>query len=179
MLGHNYPTGVFLITGVARINSKVEQNMQNPRNEIENESSLDNDFWNDPVIKNLSLKEQFFYAVMLGDYERIQFALERGIAVDTPCFNHGATALIVMTANEKIVRLLLAWGANVNAQDWEGISPLINAISCQQKGVVKLLLEHGADPLLPHHSQPTPLVEAEEGADIEILSLLRQATLDR
>ena len=44
---------------------------------------------------------------------------------------------------EKLVKLLLDAGANINAQSFNGGTPLMRAIETSQKVIVKLLLERG------------------------------------
>lgn len=57
----------------------------------------------------------------------------------------GMTALLVASQfSEPITKLLLDHGADINAKDKEGHTPLEIAISIPQPGIVKLLLEKGA-----------------------------------
>ncbi|WBK01282.1 ankyrin repeat domain-containing protein [Methylocystis parvus] len=74
------------------------------------------------------------------------------------------------------VKTLLDAGANVNALgDHEGV-PLFNAIIGRNAGVVRLLLERGADPNVANSFGWTPLGHAETvGAPMEIIQLLRRA----
>jgi ankyrin repeat protein len=51
--------------------------------------------------------------------------------------------------HNKIVQLLLAHGANVNARAASGATPLFWAVMRDQKDDTKLLLDHGANPNLP------------------------------
>ena len=123
-------------------------------------------------LRDYTLEEKYFYAIMLGDYDRTLDYLNGGVPVDLPNFNHGATALIFV--REYLARLLLERGANPNAQDWEGASPLRAAIGARNSSLVKLLLAYGADPTL---SSPrgTPLELAHEVGNAEILAILQEA----
>ncbi len=51
--------------------------------------------------------------------------------------------------HNKMVQLLVAHGANVNAQAASGATPLFWAVMRDQKDDVKFLLDHGANPNLP------------------------------
>jgi ankyrin repeat protein len=92
---------------------------------------------------------QFMYTcgISFGDIAVVQSALDNGVPVDLPNFGHGATALVwAVGVGEDLVRFLLERGADPKIEDWEGVSPLRNAISGRRPRIVRLLLEHGADP---------------------------------
>lgn len=86
-----------------------------------------------------SLKE----AASDGDADLLRYLLGVGAVVDLN--STGETALFgaVRKDSEKCVALLLAAGANVNAQDCDGWTCLWNVESV---GMARLLLDHGADP---------------------------------
>ncbi len=56
-----------------------------------------------------------------------------------------------------IAEVLLASGAEIEAKDTKGETPLRRAVNCCQEGVVRLLLAHGADPLSPDRQGRTAL----------------------
>jgi hypothetical protein len=58
----------------------------------------------------------------------------------------------------EVVRLLLAAGADVNARDALGLTPL--ALSAHNPGIVRLLLEAGGDPNAPDYRGKTALDSA-------------------
>ena len=62
--------------------------------------------------------------------------------------DHGFTALTTASANGfgPMVQTLLQAGADPNAEDSAGQTPLYSAIKWQQRDVVRILLEAGADP---------------------------------
>jgi len=72
--------------------------------------------------------------------------------VTTKELKHGYTPLdLAEFANNhnKIVQLLIAHGADVNARAASGATPLFWAVMRDQKDDAKLLLDHGANPNLP------------------------------
>lgn len=65
--------------------------------------------------------------------------------------NNSALKLAVLTENLKIVKLLLKHGADIDSEDWDKCTPLMNAIHNINSGDIKedivvYLLENGADP---------------------------------
>ena len=60
------------------------------------------------------------------------------------------TALLAATRlrNGEMVRLLLAYGAAVNNQDIDGLTPLIYAAANGDYVLAEMLMEAGADPFL-------------------------------
>ena len=103
-----------------------------------------------------------------GYAELVDFLLERG--ADPNAVAPGFTALheAIMRRDERIVRALLAHGADPNAplrtwtptrrasQDWNfapplvGASPFWLAARFTEPDIMRLLVEHGADPLFVH-----------------------------
>jgi len=60
--------------------------------------------------------------------------------------------------HDKMVQLLIAHGADVNAQGSSGATPLFWAVMRDQKDDVKFLLDHGANPNLADAYKDTPLI---------------------
>jgi ankyrin repeat protein len=114
-----------------------------------------------------------------GYADLVEFLLERG--ADPNAASAGFTALheAIMRRDERMVQALLAYGADPSArlQTWTptrrsskdfhfapalvGATPFWLAARFTEPGVMRLLVEHGADPLFVHHAD----YHREEGAD--------------
>lgn len=101
---------------------------------------------------------------MSGDEEEVEDLLEKGADINTATVD-GLTALhqvlfplsrsafscfsfpfqSVIDSKPEMVRFLCEKGADVNAQDNEGWTPLHAAACCGNLPIVKYLCEHGAD----------------------------------
>jgi ankyrin repeat protein len=68
--------------------------------------------------------------------------------------NKGKTPLIANSRDLEIAQMLIAHGANVNAQASDGFTPLLNAGTVE---LTRLLLEHGADPFAKTEQGKTAL----------------------
>ncbi|MFO7904640.1 MAG: ankyrin repeat domain-containing protein [Planctomycetota bacterium] len=80
---------------------------------------------------------------------------------------------------EDVVELLLRMGARPNGPS-DRCSPLMSGISSENPDVVRVLLDHGASPFLPH--QPfgfTPYEMGMKCGNEQIVELLRQAKVRR
>lgn len=79
--------------------------------------------------------------------------------------------------HERVVKLLLEFGANPNLGDCRGRTTLILAIQRRNKKLVKLLLEYGAD-VNSHHFDKTPLSAAIKTGKKEILRIVLKKNPD-
>jgi len=71
--------------------------------------------------------------------------------------------------DEALVRLLLSWGADVNAQDDMGRTALHRAAGCGMTGAIKILLEKGADREVRDFTERTALEWADKEDVRELL----------
>ncbi len=120
-------------------------------------------------------------AVIVGDVEKVKDLLTNGAEVDVRDEN-GMTPLLLAAkkGNSEIVSLLLAHGADVNAQDYYlAWTPLILASALGHKKVVKILLEYGADIDIKDQNGMTALKYAAKNGYKEIVELLKNARIKR
>jgi ankyrin repeat protein len=74
----------------------------------------------------------------------------------------------------RAVRLFIADGADVNARDANGLTPLHGAAFLGEKEIVELLIAKGPDVNAKTNGGLTPLVLAEEEKQTETADLLRK-----
>ena len=89
-----------------------------------------------------------------------------------------AVADAARDANVEEVRKLIASGADVNATDPDGTSPLLWATYQLQPELVALLLEAGANPNVANALGVTPLLQASRYGDAHTIKLLLDAGAD-
>lgn len=83
-----------------------------------------------------------------GNQDRIKDMLDRRIVNVNMKLDEGKTILHVAASNgrEHFVDILCKSGAKINERDNNGLTPLCTAVSKNHLEVVKVLLNHGADP---------------------------------
>jgi len=115
------------------------------------------------------LNEKLWKAAKTNDIVTLKEMIAKGVDVNVKT-QYGATALTFAADKSKIeaVELLLENGANPNAQDsFYGASPFLWAIFKGNAGVIKSMLEHGAD-----ISDPNTLFAAAQSGSNEIVKLM-------
>ena len=116
--------------------------------------------------------EQLKEAVESGDCDLVAELVTGGIPV-TAKDDDGNTALHFAAQGEMgCVEKLLELGAEVNAVNNEGSTPLIEAVKYGDYEISKALLDKGADKSLETQDGTTALSAANEGGDSEIIGLM-------
>lgn len=134
---------------------------------------------------NVNIKDNYgvtplAYAVGNKHFDTFDYLLESGAEIDSRQDN-GWTTLFEICCNsrdEEIVERLLDAGANPNADDGTGSTPLIQAACTGEAQIVKLLIDAGADVNAKPSGLPTTLVEAITSQHIDVLKLLLEAGAD-
>ena len=124
----------------------------------------------------------FFEACALGDAARVSelVAADRELANQYSGDGFTGLGFAAFFGHEEVARALLAMGANAQlaARNALGVSPLHPACASRSAGVVKLLLDHGADPNAVEGNGMTPLHTAAGAGDREIIAILLAAGAD-
>lgn len=87
-------------------------------------------------------------ATQIGQFEIVRFLIESGADINRQQGDPPSITTLHMAASYnrlKIVHCLLANGAEIEARDFEGWTPLMSAVAKGSIEVVKLLIEVGAD----------------------------------
>jgi hypothetical protein len=124
-------------------------------------------------------RPDLFAAAMLGELAFIKAALgvsPRGIEVRgahaIPLLSH---AIAGGTEADPVLRFLLESGADVNADDRNGMTPLAVAVRTGRRESVRLLLAKGANPAARAKNGTTPLSLSLKQGNAEITADLRAA----
>ena len=98
------------------------------------------------------------------------------------CDDDGDTALMLVaeaknfTIREFIAKMLIEAGAKVNAEDKWGNTPLVFGIDGNNKTIVQMLIDAGADVNYCNENNPiSPLRRAENNCNAEIIQMLKEA----
>ena len=94
-----------------------------------------------------------FYAVACHNVECVKFLVEAGVDLEIKA-NDWWTALMVAIDHqqEEIVEFLCDEGAKIGSWNRDGMCELV--IAMRNPKIVEMLLQHGADPELPHPRMP-------------------------
>jgi len=108
----------------------------------------------------------------------VRLLIERGAGVNV-VDDEGTTPLILASyrGHVEVAKVLLERGAAVDAQEMRyRLSSLTHAVGRNDAELVRLLLAHGADPMLKAADGRTALDRAEANGATQIVALLKQAT---
>ncbi len=124
------------------------------------------------------------YAAIMGDVEMIATLLDLGVDLEAAILPGGGSQTPLITSAmdgwTEQVHFLLARGANVNAQDSDGMTALAWAakIDPGHTAIVEALLAGGADPSIASNDGRTPLQWAEHFGHEHIARFLRAPRSD-
>ena len=122
---------------------------------------------------------KFLEAVRKKEGDKVESALSTPGAtiVNTRDVTSGETALHIVTARRDLTWLqyLAVKGANVNARDGQGRTPLQLATNLGWRDGVAMLLERKANTEVANDAGETPLISAVHRHDIEMAKLLLRA----
>jgi ankyrin repeat protein len=114
-------------------------------------------------------------ASFFGHFDIVKELLSRGAEVNAVARNpmkvmalHSAVA----RKHTQIAQLLMEHGADVNAAQQGGFTPLLEAVHNEQVEMVGLLLAHGADPNQKNDEGVSPLALAQSRGNATICTLL-------
>ena len=129
------------------------------------------------------------FACRMGNPEFARWLLNEGVCVDAPVVRGnddpddndpddlGATALMLTVDSfigqrRKLIDMLLAAGADINATDSFGQNVVHRALN--SRGMLKLVLNRGADPDVRAHNGDTPLMRASLMGEKHAIKKLRK-----
>jgi|GEM_PF-3551408 len=101
------------------------------------------------LLRKLPALSVFTWAIAEQNIEALRIAVERGIDINRSINDTKETALMhwsVGSYSARHILALLALGANPNAQNKKGKTPLMYAVENLQRKATTLLLAHGANP---------------------------------
>lgn len=114
-------------------------------------------------MNNKKLNEDFLYAVLAGDYEKIKDIFEKG--ADIRCADeNGYYALhkTIHNCDAECVRLLISLGADVHVKDRHGRNAMHLMAKEGRIDLMSVLIEHGVDIDVLDDGGWTPMVYAED-----------------
>ncbi len=125
---------------------------------------------------------RFLEAVRKKEGDKVESALSTpgSTIVNTRDVTSGETALHIVTARRDLtwLQFLLGRGANVNARDGQGRTPLQLATNLGWRDGVDVLLSRKANTEVANDAGETPLIAAVHRHDLEMTRLLLRAGAD-
>ncbi|KAA0156027.1 hypothetical protein FNF27_00311 [Cafeteria roenbergensis] len=107
----------------------------------------------------LQRAERFVFAAASGQLDVVDAAIVADFQLIHAVDRDGHTALMAAAATdqEAVIRLLAERGANMNVQDYEGMTALHAAVEAEAVAAGMALLSLGADPCVVSSARQTPL----------------------
>ena len=135
-----------------------------------------------PALAQFSESYKFLEAIRKKDGEKVTQALADPAAtlINTRDLTSGETALHIVTSRRDLtwMQFLIAKGANVNARDAKGVTPLVLAVNGNFVEGAELLVTRGARLDDSNNSGETPLITAVHNRNIPVMRLLLKAGAD-
>lgn len=132
-----------------------------------------------PALAQFSESYKFLEAVRKKDGEKVTQALAdpAQTVVNTRDVTSGESALHIVTNRRDLtwMQFLIAKGANVNARDAKGVTPLVSAVNANFAEGVELLLGKGARLDDSNNAGETPLITAVHNRNVVVMRLLLKA----
>ena len=88
------------------------------------------------------------HAAWRGQLDAVEWLLAKGAQVNSPSGQWSALHYAAFAGHDRIVRALLAFGADINARSANGSTPLMMAVYENQETLVRTLTANGADTTL-------------------------------
>ncbi|MGL5956383.1 MAG: ankyrin repeat domain-containing protein [Brevinema sp.] len=118
-----------------------------------------------------SQEQSLFEAIVRNDAPIVEYMIKR--RADVTITNKEGLSLLHLVSDPQLALLLIKNGADINAKNRIGSTPLHWAVSRNYEMIAKLLLEFGADPNAPDNNGNTPLHFAINSNEEVILLLIR------
>jgi ankyrin repeat protein len=123
-----------------------------------------------------------FEASAVGELSRVQEIIRQHPALANAYAPDGFTSLglAAFFGHLEVAHELLHAGADVNAASHNtlNVAPLHSAVASRHADLSRLLVEHGADVNARQQEDFTPLMEASQNGDLEIVNLLLASGAD-
>jgi ankyrin repeat protein len=132
-----------------------------------------------PAAAQFSDSYKFLESVKKKEGDKVTEMLADGSPnlINTRDITSGVTALHIVTLRRDLtwMEFLIAKGANVNARDAKGVTPLVAASNMNFLEGVELLIKSGAKVDESNNSGETPLITAVHNRNVPLMKLLLQA----
>jgi ankyrin repeat protein len=165
-----------LFVMISELDSMIEQQFKDVRRAF---NAFIREIDQSNIVNDLFLERRLYRAARYGDTIELQYLIDSAMDLNgRDCFGRAAIHLAVQFGREanaeaSTIELLLAKGAEVNAKDKQGNTPLHLAVDTQQDDIVELLLKNGAEVDSINFQGNTPLhlamTKKQEGKILQIL----------